>query len=79
MELWEIRPESLIYFEEISNVGIFHETPESASNHINTIWGDVEKWWYSTEVQKARKTFCEQYAKENSSFEVELAQILKHT
>ena len=79
MQLWEIRPESLIYFEEISNVGIFHETPESASNHINTIWGDVEKWWYSTEVQKARKTFCEQYAKENSSFEVELAQILKQT
>ena len=79
LELWEIRSESLIYFEELFNVGIFHKTPQSASTHVDEIWGDIERWWHSAEVQKARKTFCEKYAKEVSPFELGLAKKLRNS
>lgn len=48
--------------EELIRVGIFHETPESAAAHITRIWGNIDAWWLSAEVQYARERYCLRYA-----------------
>jgi len=49
------------YFDELRRVGIYHESPESAANHIKSIWGDVPGWWNSSDVQDALRIFKHQY------------------
>ncbi len=59
---WEVTEAAVPFFEGLKEVGIFHETPESAAQHINKVWHDVAKWWQREEVQMARAHFCEAYA-----------------
>lgn len=59
---WEIKPESQPYFDRLKDSGIFHETPQSAAYHISNIWDDVSAWWARTDVQCARRSFCDNYA-----------------
>lgn len=54
--------EAIPYYELLVNAGIVHLTPEAAAYRINQVWDEVENWWNSREVQKARKIFCSQYA-----------------
>ena len=57
------RKEAEPYFEPLRRCGVIHESAEDAAAHINAIWGDVEGWWLSDEVQEARKIWVEQYAR----------------
>ena len=50
-----------LIFEELKRVGIFHDTPESAAAHVNAIWGDVDAWWASAEVQEVVQQYTELY------------------
>ena len=59
---WELREDVIPYFELLKSVKIFHETPESASNHMVKIWDDIPSWWESEAVQNNRKQFCERYS-----------------
>jgi putative transferase (TIGR04331 family) len=59
---WEVKVDAQPFFDGLKEVGIFHETPESAAQHINKIWHDVTKWWQREDVQMARAHFCEAYA-----------------
>ena len=61
-EHWELRDDAHSYFEKLKSVGIFHETPESAAQQMESVWEDVSGWWQSDEVQLAREVFCEKYA-----------------
>lgn len=61
-KIFELRDSAIPFFNELKEVGVFHETPESAANHVAEIWGDVESWWESREVSQAVKRFCNQYA-----------------
>ncbi len=58
---WELRESAIPFFEELKKVGVFHETPESAADHIATIWDDVNKWWYDPEVRKVLAKFKNRY------------------
>lgn len=60
---WELLPEAQPYFDRLKDVGIFHETPESATKQIASIWEDVSGWWGSSEVQYARLYFCDRFAR----------------
>lgn len=60
---FELRASAQPYFELLANARIYHETPESAAQHVNHIWNDVSEWWHQPAVQHARRTFCEQYAR----------------
>ncbi len=44
-------------FEEFKKAGIFYDDAESAAKAINVLWDDVEEWWFSENVQNARKKF----------------------
>jgi putative transferase (TIGR04331 family) len=61
--LEEILPSAKPYYELLRKVGILFDNPEDAANHINQNWDDIGKWWFSDEVQQARKVFCDQYAR----------------
>jgi len=59
---WEIKTEAEPFFSDFKKVGVFHETPESAANHVNHIWSDIDYWWNSVDVQKARLNFLNTYS-----------------
>ena len=58
---WELRNSAIPYFNKLREVGIFHDTPQSAAQHVNEIWEDVNLWWESDAVQDALKSFKTRY------------------
>lgn len=73
---WELKSDVAPYFNLLESVGIFHKTPESAAQKMNEIWDDVDRWWLSSETQKARRIFCEKYSKSIKHPVKELASII---
>ena len=61
----EIRDEAKSVFSQLSEVGIFHENPQSLALHITNIWSDVDGWWQSNAVVNARSFLCAEFAKSN--------------
>jgi putative transferase (TIGR04331 family) len=60
---WELNDQAKIYFGLLEEAGIFHSTPESAAKKMIDIWDDVDNWWNSSEIQKAKEIFINQYSK----------------
>lgn len=56
-----LRDSAVPYFERLKQVGILHETPESAAAHVSAVWDDVEAWWLSPAVQDALEDFKARY------------------
>ncbi len=59
---WELRNSAIPYFNMLKDVGIFHETPESAAEHINKIWENVDLWWESNDVQETIGLFKKRFS-----------------
>lgn len=59
---WELRPSAQPYFDKLRQVGILHDSPESAAAKVNEIYKDVDTWWRQPEIQKAKDEFCKQFA-----------------
>ena len=55
------------FFSALESVGIFHKSPQSAAQKIIDIWDDIPAWWNSSDVQKVRRQFCNQYSKLSNS------------
>jgi len=75
-DYWEINEESKPYFELLKKVKVFHDTPESAAQHISSIWKDVSLWWELKETQDAVYTFCNHFCADVKNPSKELAKIL---
>ena len=60
---WELRDSAVPYFDRLKAVGIFHATPESAAQQMESVWSDVSGWWQRPDVQLVRSEFCEHYAR----------------
>ena len=58
---WELREPAKTHFNELKKVGIFHESPESAAQHVNMIWRDINSWWSSKVVKDAIFIFKNYY------------------
>jgi putative transferase (TIGR04331 family) len=71
-----LRDSALPFYQLLVDVGIIHLNVESVANKVNTIWDDVDAWWYSSSVQNARKVFCERYARVSQKPVSELKSIL---
>ncbi len=60
---WELRASAIPYFEELKHIGVFHETPESAANHVAEVWNDVNEWWNRKKVKEVignfKKNYCD--------------------
>lgn len=72
----ELRDSAKPYFDCLKEVGIFHETPESAAAQVVEVWDSVATWWNRPEVQRAREFFCAQYARMPEKIVPELKQAL---
>ncbi len=59
---WEVNNNSLKDLENLKEVGIFHDNPINASNHLNYIFDQIDDWWFTDKVQKQRIEFCDKYA-----------------
>lgn len=59
---WPLRSSAQPYFDQLKQVGIFHDSTESIAEKVVDVWDDVEGWWNQPEVQEARQMFCDQFA-----------------
>jgi putative transferase (TIGR04331 family) len=50
------------YYLELKRVGVYHESPESAAEHVNSVWEDVNTWWSSDDVQNVVSNFTRQFS-----------------
>ena len=72
----EMREEAKSYFDFLRQVGIYHETPESAANQMTEIWDDLDTWWNSQNVQCARHAFLDHYSKSSPDLLESLARVI---
>jgi putative transferase (TIGR04331 family) len=63
-------------YKLLVEAGIIHLTPESAAQHLNEVWDDIEAWWDSRKVQVAREIFCAKYARTSADPARDLKSIL---
>lgn len=75
--IYKFRDEFSLMLQELCEVGILHDSAVSAAQHINSIYKDIDKWWYSEKVQNTRDSFVLKYAKCNNNWESDLAQFFK--
>ena len=59
---FEIRNDAKEIFKKLKKVGILHDDPISAVNHVKNIWGDIDSWWNKPDVISARNEFINKYA-----------------
>ena len=74
---YEIRPDAVKYFDSLKDAGILHFDPVQAASLANSIYQDVDKWWSSSDVQKARAQFCERFAKQSINWLREWSSFLR--
>jgi len=68
MAFWQfglshLNEQSKEFYGLLEEAGIIYFDPKKIALKVNQIWNDVESWWFSEEVQKARVAFCNQYAR----------------
>jgi putative transferase (TIGR04331 family) len=62
-KVYRFHPDAQPYFERLQDANILHYSPESAAEHLNVVYDDVDTWWQSSEVQNAREAFVKKYAR----------------
>jgi putative transferase (TIGR04331 family) len=72
-----VSDDAIEIFEDLKNVGIFHNDPESAANHINLIWDNIDDWWNSENVRNARLNLCLKFANVHPNIENNIENILR--
>ncbi len=60
---WELREEAEIHFKKLENAGILHYSSISASKKVESVWENINEWWYSNEIQNTINEFCYIYAR----------------
>ena len=74
--MWEMCVQAKPYFEKLRQVGILFDSGHEAATRVNEIYDNLESWWYSNEVQRARKDWVSQYAKKSKSWRREWVKAL---
>jgi len=64
---WELSDIAEAHYKKLEDVGIFHRSPESAAQMVEKVWKDIDIWWFSPKVQKAKDNFIEIYSNQSNS------------
>ena len=72
-----LRDTAVPFYAKLKQVGIFHDTPESAAKHINEVWSDVDSWWFSESVQNAVTEFTHHYCRRVPSIVSKIRTVFK--
>ena len=59
---WPICDQAKPVIDALRNCGVLFEDASDAAVQANRVWDDATAWWHSSDVQAARKDFCDQYA-----------------
>jgi len=51
------------YIQKLKDAKILFEDPIEASEFVDKVYDDIDKWWQSDKVQKNRKEFCYNYSR----------------
>ncbi len=62
-EITKYRKSAAPIMDSLKTVKILHDTPLSAADHLNKVYGRVDEWWNDPIVQKNRQSFCHLYAR----------------
>ena len=62
---WELSEEVEDSFVMLKEVGILHNNAQEAAEHLSQIWDDLEEWWFSAEVQKSVRLFCNKFVRDD--------------
>jgi len=54
-DLWLINPSVSKFFDDMRNVNILHDSPESAAHWIEQVYESPWEWWRSDETQRVRR------------------------
>ena len=65
--LEHLRDDAKDFYNLLVKVKIIHFSHESLTKHLNAIWSDIDKWWFSNNVQIAISKFCFKYANRSKS------------
>jgi putative transferase (TIGR04331 family) len=60
--VYAFRKDAAPYFERLQEARILHYSPDSAARHLNAVYGDMDGWWSSREVQSVREDLVNRYA-----------------
>jgi putative transferase (TIGR04331 family) len=60
-----LKPEHATLFGLMEQAGILHYSAQTAAQHINAVWHDVDGWWMSEPVQAACRYFTETFSQAN--------------
>jgi len=78
---WELRDDAKPYFEELANANIWHKSPISAAELLNSISSSPLTWWNDSKTQSARNIFVDHFAHGNKNWSEiwwnEMQEILK--
>ncbi|MDR2124667.1 MAG: hypothetical protein LBP38_06790 [Desulfovibrio sp.] len=59
---WGMDAQSSAALDILARAGILHETPEAAAAQTLAVWDNINDWWHSPPVQKARRIWLDRYA-----------------
>lgn len=76
-EHWELNEIAKPFFQKLVDAEILFFDPKLCANKINEVFKDPISWWLRDEVQHAKSSFCEVYAKESDNISRDLSKILK--
>ena len=60
---WKMNKESEASFMPLHECNILFSSPKDAADFLNKSVPDINHWWKSPEVQRARKLWCHQFAR----------------
>ena len=75
-DIWKIRESAKVFFDDLKNVGVFHDDPYSASDFVNKNFESIENWWFQENVQGAVKKFQNSYARTSDNMIQEWSQVI---
>lgn len=64
--LEHVRDSAKPIYKILENAEILFFSADDIANKVNTVYDDVNSWWFSKEVQLARTQFCKIYANTNN-------------
>jgi putative transferase (TIGR04331 family) len=59
---WPLLAELEPLFERLRDLRVVHADPAAAAAHVDAVYDEVERWWDSPEVARARAGFIERFA-----------------
>ena len=79
LEVTPLRESAIPFYDALKRVGIFHDTPESATSFIHSIWNDLDSWWNSVELQQVVTAYTNSYCRRSTTVVKDIKKVLEET